>query len=196
VFRIEGLNVGGPGVNVVETNLWTVAGQIFVKAASTTTLTSIPNPSGPGQTVTLTAKVAAVVAANGVPTGSVTFMDNSTVPATALGTATLAGGTASFSISTLAGGAHSLTAVYGGSDDFARSTSAAVTQNVRSRSSATTMTANPPTVRRGRDVALTATVTAVGLPVATPTGTVTFFDGTTSLGTATLVNGTANIARV
>src|SRR5262249_10992759 len=177
VFRIEGLNVGGPGVNVVETKLWTVAGQIFVKPATTTTLTSTPNPSGPGQTVTLTPKVGGVVAANGGPTGSVTFIDGVGAAATVLGTAPLAGGSASFTISTLAGGAHTLTAVYSGSDDFAKSTSAAVTQNVRDSASATTMTANPATVRRGRDVVLTATVTAVAPAVGTPTGTVTFIDG-------------------
>src|SRR5262249_56504595 len=102
VFRIEGLNVGGPGVNIVETNLWTVAGQIFVKPATTTTLTSTPNPSGPGQTVTLTAKVAAVGAANGVPTGSVTVIDGVGAAATRLGTAPLAGGSAAFTISPLA----------------------------------------------------------------------------------------------
>src|SRR5262249_59796358 len=43
---------------------------------------------------------------------------------------TLAGGTASLSVSTLAVGSHSLTAVYSGSLDFAASTSAAVTQTV------------------------------------------------------------------
>jgi len=112
-----------------------------------------------------------------------------------LGTATLSGGSASFTTSTLAGGAHSLTAVYSGDDDFATSTSAAVIQNVRDSASATVMTANPNPVRRGRDVVLTATVTAVAPAVGTPTGTVTFMDGTTAIGTATLVNGTATIPR-
>ena len=126
-FRIQGPNVGGPGVNVVQTNLFSVIGKIFVRPATTTTLTSTPNPSTVGQAVTLTATVRPVAPATGVPTGTVTFRDG----AATIGTATLgATGSASISVSTLAAGSHSLTAAYGGSLDFLASTSAAVTQVV------------------------------------------------------------------
>src|ERR1043166_431310 len=53
-FRLQGLNVGGPGVNVVETNLFSITGKIFVPPATSTTLTATPNPSVTGQAVTLT----------------------------------------------------------------------------------------------------------------------------------------------
>src|SRR5206468_10974324 len=54
VFRISGPNVGGAGVNVVETNLFTIIGKIFVRASTTTTLTSTPNPSTVAQAATVT----------------------------------------------------------------------------------------------------------------------------------------------
>src|SRR5256712_2974204 len=127
VFRIAGPNVGGAGVNVLETNLFTIIGKIFVRGSTTTSLTSSPNPSTVGQTVTLSATVSPVAPATGVPTGTVAFKDG----ATTIGTATLgATGSASIAISTLATGSHPLTAVYSGSLDFLTSTSAVVTQTV------------------------------------------------------------------
>ena len=44
-LRVSGPNVGGTGVNVVETNLLNVTGLIYVRPATTTTMTSTPNPS-------------------------------------------------------------------------------------------------------------------------------------------------------
>src|SRR5437899_252635 len=127
VFSISGPNVGGNGVNTVSTNLFTIIGKIFVRASTTTTLTSTPNPSTVGQAVTLTATVRPVAPATGVATGTVAFRDNGIT----IGTATLgATGSASFVTSTLATGSHPLTAVYSGSLDFLTSTSAVVTQVV------------------------------------------------------------------
>jgi len=125
-FRLSGPNVGGPGVNVLETNLFNITGRIFVRPATTTSLTSTPNPSTVGQAVTLRATVSPVAPATGVPDGTVTFRDG----AATLATATLVNGSASFVTSALATGSHSLTAVYSGSLDFSASTSAAVTQVV------------------------------------------------------------------
>src|SRR5216117_4088033 len=125
-FRLTGPNVGGPGVNTVQTNLFSITGRLFVRPATTTSLTSTPNPSTVGQAVTLRATVSPVAPATGVPDGTVTFRDG----AATLATATLVNGSASFVTSALATGSHSLTAVYSGSLDFSASTSAAVTQVV------------------------------------------------------------------
>ena len=126
-FRIDGPDVGGPGVNTIQTNLFSLTGKIFVRPATTTSLVTSPNPSKVGQAVTLTATVVTVAPATGVPTGTVTFRDGLTT----IGTATLgANGSASIVVSTLAAGSHSLTAAYGGSANFLASTSAAVTQVV------------------------------------------------------------------
>src|SRR5262249_48608942 len=79
IFRIQGPNVGGNGVNTVETNLFKVViGKIYVRPATSTTLNSTPNPSVFGQAVTLTATVAPVVADPLAPTGTVTFKDGAT----------------------------------------------------------------------------------------------------------------------
>lgn len=65
------------------------------------------NPSTEGGTVTFTAHVAEVAPGTAVPTGSITFMDGSTV----LGAATLdANGNATFSASALSPGSHSIAA--------------------------------------------------------------------------------------
>src|SRR5437667_170434 len=189
-FRITGPNVGGPGVNIVQTNVFLNIGKIFVRPATTTTLTSSLNPSIAGQAVTLTATVAPVAPATGVPAGTVTFSDGGTT----IGTATLdATGSASIVVSTLANANHSLTAAYGGSLDFLASTSAAVTQVVNGET-ATTLTTTPNPSSLGQAVTLTATVAPVAPGTGVPTGTVTFRDGDTTIGTATLdATGSASI---
>ena len=190
LFQISGPDVGGPGVSVVQTNVFSLMGKIFVRPATTTTLTSTPNPSTAGQAVTLTAAVAPVAPATGVPAGTVTFSDGGTT----IGTATLdATGSASIVVSTLANANHSLTAAYGGSLDFLASTSAAVTQVVNGETATTlTTTPNPSTVEQA--VTLTATVAALAPATGVPAGTVTFKDGAATIGTATLdATGRASI---
>jgi hypothetical protein len=92
--------------------------------ATTTTLTSSPNPSTVGQSVTFTATV---TAASGTPAGSVAFNEGGVT----LGTGTLnASGQATFSTSTMAVGTHSISAAYSGDATFAGSASAVLTQTV------------------------------------------------------------------
>ncbi len=149
-------------------------------AATTTVVTSNLNPSAFGASVIFTATVSAPTA-----TGTVTFSDGATV----LGTGSLSGGTATFSTATLAFGAHSITAAYGGNANFAASTSAPITQNVNLAATTTVVTSslNPSTY--GASVIFTATVSAP-----TATGTVTFSDGATVLGTGSLSGGTATFS--
>jgi hypothetical protein len=94
--------------------------------ATTTSLTSTPNPSQLHQVVTFTATVAGV---NGVnPTGTVTFMDGTTV----LGTARLTTAhQAIFKFASLSVGSHSITAVYSGDSFYQTSTSPILTQVVQ-----------------------------------------------------------------
>ncbi len=92
-------------------------------AATATTIVSSVNPSLQGQSVTFTATVTSTV---GVPIGTVTFKDGSAT----LGTSTLSGGSAASTTAALAPGAHSITAVYGGSANFAGSTSSVLVQTV------------------------------------------------------------------
>jgi uncharacterized repeat protein (TIGR03803 family) len=94
-------------------------------AATTTTLTSSPNPSSYGQAVTFTAVVTSSVGA--LPDGeTVSFMTGKKV----LGMGTLSGGSATFTTSTLRVGTTSVKAVYGGDSNFAGSTSKPLKQVV------------------------------------------------------------------
>src|SRR6202158_1428998 len=92
-------------------------------SATTASLASSVNPSAPGQTVIFTATV---TSAGGTPTGVVTFGDGGAV----IGSSPLAGGVATFVTASLAAGAHSITANYGGATGFAASTSSVLTQTV------------------------------------------------------------------
>ena len=156
----------------------------FVKPTTTTTVVaSSLNPSTYGQSVTLTATV---TSSNGTTaTGKVTF-DNGTK---SLGTATLSGGVASITTSTLPVGTLTITASYDGDPAHLKSKSSALTQVVDQATSTTVVVSslNPSTT--GKVVKFTATVTS---PTTKPTGTVTFMDGSTALGTETLASGKAS----
>ena len=174
-----------------------------VTAATSTALTSSLNPSTVGASVTFTATVTSATA--GTITGSVNFLDGST----SIGTGTVGtGGVATLMTSALAQGSHSITAVYGGDTNYTTSTSPVVSQVVNAAggtaASSTTVTSslNPSTV--GTSVTFTATVVAAAptgakpsgaqATAATPTGTVTFKDGSTTLGTGTLASGSTTFA--
>ena len=148
---------------------------------ATVSLTSALNPSIYGQSVTFTATVSA---ASGTPTGTVTFMNGTAV----LGSATLAGGVATFTSTTLAVGTGSIIAVYGGDTTFSGSTSAVVIQVVSQAPTTVTLTSSPNPSTLGQSAMFTATVSAAS---GTPTGTVTFMNGTAVLGSATLAGGVA-----
>jgi hypothetical protein len=154
-----------------------------VGSASTTTLTSSPNPSNVGLNVTFTATVsgpAGVVA----PTGTVSFLDNGV----SIGSANLSNGTAVFNITTLSAGTHSVVASYNGDGTYSTSRSNPLTQTVRSGTT-TTLTSFPNPSNVGQAVTLTATVSP-----SAATGTVTFTDSTTGAtlgGPVNLTNGTA-----
>src|SRR5207248_1198998 len=120
------------------------------------------------------------------PTGTVTFQDG----ASALGTGTLSGGTATFTTSALTAGTHSITAIYGGDANFTGSTSPILTQTINqtASSSAVVTSSNNPSII---GTAVTFSVSARRSSDLTPTGTVTFQDGASALGTGTLSGGTA-----
>jgi hypothetical protein len=162
-------------------------GLTIAQAATTTTLASAPNPSTFGQTVTLTATVAPTTG-TGTPTGTVTFAEGTTT----LGTTALSGGVVTLTISSLAVGSHSITATYGGDSNFFGGTSTPISQSVGRSSTSTTLTSAPNPATLGQTVTFTAQVTASA--AGPPTGSVTFRDGATVLGSAALQNGTATFS--
>jgi hypothetical protein len=98
--------------------------------ATTTALTSTPNPSGLGKPVTLTATVTKP-SGPAAPTGAVSFyLGTPNGSHNFVGTATLTSGQATFVTSSLPAGTDSLYAVYGGDTNFATSTSPVISQVV------------------------------------------------------------------
>ncbi len=151
-------------------------------STTSTTLTSAANPSTSGQAATLTATVTPASA-----TGTVTFTDGPTT----LGTATLGSGTATLGTTTLGVGTHGITAIYGADATHSGSSSPPLTQTVNSAVRAATSTLVTPSVGPSNS-GLPVTFTAVVTPAAA-FGTVTFTDGSTPLGTATLSSGVATL---
>jgi len=157
---------------------------VNVKLTTATAVTSNLNPSTFGQSVTFTA---AVSSSGGTPSGNVTFKSGTK----ALGASALVGGVTSFSTSSLGAGMPTITAVYNGSSKFSAS-SGSVLQTVNKASTTTTITGaslNPSTF--GDSVTFTASVTT-GAGAGTPTGSVSFMRGASTLGKGTLISGTAS----
>jgi hypothetical protein len=175
---------GDPNNQMSDSNTVTVT---INALPSNTKLTPSTTASTLGLPVTFTATVGASGAGSApVATGSVTFLDNNTT----IGTATLTNGAASLSTSALGAGTHAITASYGGDGNFGPSSSAVTALSIARTASTTTLIAAPNPSTSGQ--AATFTVTVAGLTGGpTPTGTVTFLDGTTALRTATLSGGVA-----
>lgn len=139
------------------------------KAFTTTALSSLPNASVFGQTVSFTATLTPT-SGSGTPTGFVDFKDGSTL----LQTVTVSEGQAVLQVSTLVAGTHAITAVYSGDSNFVGSVSNAVNQTVNKATTVTMLTSNADTV-----FGQTITFTVMVLPQYTsvPTGSVTLLDG-------------------
>ena len=160
--------------------------------ATQTALTVSPNPVVAASPIVFTATVTGGAAA---PTGGVNFLANGVV----IGTAPLNGGTATFTDASLAAGSYVLTAEYLGNANDAISTSMKVSETVSPIPTTTSLTtAN--TTGTDPQVTLTAAVTSNGGNNGSgpaPAGTVTFMNGETPLGNATLdANGIATLAPI
>ena len=146
---------------------------------TTTTLETSLATATPGAAITLTA---AVFGTN--PTGSVSFTANGN----ALGTEAVVNGTAVLATSFADAGSYSVTASYTGDSNNTASTSSAVGITITPATSATTLQATPSAGNVNGQITLKATVSGDS-----PTGSVSFTAGTTSLGTATLTNKVATL---
>lgn len=157
------------------------------KVATTTALTSNPNPSNTGSAVTLTATVTPSFNSGNAPTGNVIFTDQTT--STALGVAQLSTvngvQVAVLTTNALTTGAHTLTAGYQGDSNFSASVSAPYAQAVSGSGGgkvtpAIDLTVNggtSATVNAGASVTFVARIHAPpGYPV--PTGSITISDST------------------
>ena len=162
-----------------------------IKADTTATVSSSGNPTVFGQSVTFTATVNVTAPGAGTPTGTVTFYDNGV----SIGTGSVTSGQATLTTSSLAVGTHPITVVYGGDGNFnASPTSPSINQVVdKASTSAIVVTSLTPS-KYGQAVTFTATVSVTAPGAGTPSGIVTFKDGTTSIGTGTLASGQTTLS--
>ncbi|MEU9924954.1 Ig-like domain repeat protein, partial [Streptomyces griseoluteus] len=169
--------------------------ETILPAITTTTLSTSPDPSVAGQSVTLTATVDPLAPGAGPPTGTVTFAFGDR---TASATVPLTGNTATLTHVYAAASAtpYIATATYNGDVDFAGSTGADSQTVGRAQTTATVTSAPDPTVT-GQPVTITATVAPTAPGGGLPTGTVTFSfgDGTAPV-TATTTAGAATVTHV
>jgi parallel beta-helix repeat protein len=163
--------------------------EVITGPPTTTVLNSVsPNPAHSLQPIRMTATVSSAYT---TPTGNVTFMAGGTSLATV---PVNSSGAASATVSTLIGGTYTITAVYGGSTEYAGSTSNAIIETVLGTDTGTSLSASPNPATPGQSITFTAIVS--GVQSAEPlTGTVTFKDGATTLGTGSVgTNGVATLS--
>ncbi|MDQ6741832.1 MAG: Ig-like domain-containing protein [Candidatus Dormibacteraeota bacterium] len=168
--------------------------------SSTVVIGADHNPTSPGQGVTLTASLQSS-SGYGMASGTVTLMEGgnqmATLPLSLLAAPAGRGGTpdqVSFAAA-LPAGVHSITAVYSGDGNLSGGSSTTWTEVVGERV-ATTTTLVPPANPSlgGQPATLTATVAPSTPASKLPSGTLTFRDGGTVLGRASLAAGAGSLA--
>lgn len=185
-LAVNTLSTGSNSIQAIYSGNATLAGStsstITVTVTADTTTTSMgasPTTLTYGASTTLTATVTA--GQGGYATGTVSFYNGATL----LGSGTLSGsGQASLTTTALPVGANSVTATYSGNTNYASSNSSAVSVTVNQVSTATALGSSVTSAVSGASVTFTATVSPV--PSGAPLGTVTFYNGATSLGSGTV----------
>ncbi|HVP65992.1 MAG TPA: Ig-like domain repeat protein [Anaeromyxobacteraceae bacterium] len=152
--------------------------EVVNPATPSGTVSVSPNPSTYGQGVT----IAVTVAGNSVatPTGTVQFVvDGATVASASLAS----NGTASYATTALGGGSHVISVVYSGDANYAGLNLVASKQTVNGAATTTTLTSSANPIYEKTALTFSAVVSSA---VGTPSGTVTFLNGTATLGAAAL----------
>jgi sugar lactone lactonase YvrE len=165
------------------TNYASGTSNILVQSISSTSTTTVLTAGGTsslsGKPVTLTVTV---ISPTGTPTGNVVFRDG----VTNIGQGTLsAQGVATLSISSLAVGQHTLTAVYQGDSSYLTSASASLVETISLASTSLTLASPASPVDVGTTVTFTSVLTGNGVA---PTGALTLHDGSAVLATQNVAN--------
>lgn len=176
-------------------NTATSANASFTVTKVTPTLTLSPatlSPA-PGAADLMTATLAQTNNSGALPTGTVSFQ----LDGTGVGSAALnaAGTTAAYSMTMPTSGSHTVQAIYAGDGNFVGVSSAVLTINIAKISNTVVVSPSTTTPAPGSTVQLNVSITPGSYAAADPSGTVTFtLDGTTTLGTATVTQGTPSTA--
>jgi sugar lactone lactonase YvrE len=189
------LALASSATNSASLALTGVGTPVLINTSLSLAVTSTGTPTF-GKPVTITATLTPASNAPKSPTGSVTFYVDSVVqqPPVALNAA---GTSASITLNNLSGGPHTITASYTGDYFYSSTSSGNLAVTVAQSSTTTTLvlvapytnptSANPAAASNVQSQAITLTATVTPPISGTPTGTVTFYSGKTSLGTASVV---------
>jgi hypothetical protein len=192
------LKVGGPsGFSYsLPTTSWDPGESIAISVTppsptpTTTHLTSSANPSVYGQPVSFTVVVSPSASnSSGTPTSAVTGSVSFTVDSNTPVNEPIVGGQAVYSTTSLSVGSHKIVAAYNGTTVFSTSQDT-IAAEVTNQAKTSTSLSYSGSFGIGQPLTLSATVTASSPSYGKPTGSVTFMDGTTPLGTAPIpLNG-------
>jgi pseudomonalisin len=188
-FSTSALSVGTHNITVAysgDTNNLPSTSQAVVHTVNAVlaTTTSTVTPSATALTAGQSLSLSVNITGN-APGGTVQFFDGNTP----LGSPVLvSAGTASLSINTLQAGSHLISASYLGDVQNAPSVSPTVSIQVGKLASSVTASSSQPVSTHGQAVTLSATITGLS-----PSGTVQFMDGSTALGTASIIAGVASL---
>jgi polygalacturonase len=177
-------------------NFTFLLGELYLSTGSTTNQQTLANVPGPG-TVTLNAMLEPTMSqvtygaytGTAAPTTVVQFFEGTTkvgsAPLTANGTL------AALTLTGITTGTHTYTAYYPGDTNYSAYSFGGVSVTVVATAapSSTVLTVVPSTFQAGSTTLLTATVTGTSL-AAGPTGTISFFDGTSQIGTGRVSGST------
>ena len=164
-------------------------------AATSTSLASSVNPSVTGQTVTITATVSVNTPGSGTPTGAVAFDDDGTTMVGCAAEPVSGTGIATCTTAFVAAGAEAITGVYSGDANFTTSTSLILTQTINQGATSTLVVSSVEPSVPGESVIYTSVVTPVLPAAGTPTGSMAFLDGVSTIpgcGAELVVAGTAS----
>lgn len=172
--------------------------QVVNPAETETSVTSTPNPSTFGASVTFSATVAVQAGkGSGTPTGNVDFrLATSCATGTSLGTAALVGGSASmsgvYSQLTVTGSPHGVIACYSPSSTNFTGSSGSDTHTVQPAATTVTLTIASSPVQYSDRINLAASVTPTSLNGQTLTGSVQFRVNGSNVGSAQTIDASGN----
>jgi subtilase family serine protease len=205
----SGLKTGGNNITGIysgDSTYASVTSQSLVVNVqpSDTSLTTIPSTAKPtaGLPFSVTVSIAVVSPPQGTvpPTGKVTLNVDGLPTATASLVTANGTTTATFpSVTINAAGDHPLQTVYAGDSNYKASTATPVTVTIGKGATVTALTATPATLTAGVPESFTATIAPVSVAAGTTytiTGTVSFYDGTTLLGTAVVNANSATLGNI
>ena len=158
------------------------------KATPVLSISYNPNPPVSGGQITLNAVVSTVGSAP-APTGNVQFFDNGTQ----LNAGALSGGTTTTTGTVPTTSTHNITANYNGDPNYNSVSTTASSTSSGTIATTTNLMSSSSAANSGANVTFTATITPSSTGPAGPTGTVQFFDGSTSLGTANVAGNSASL---